>query len=53
MKIIVLGSGRYKETALDLIKQNGLESHFNFIGSFQPKEMPKFFSHADALISFT
>tara|TARA_X000000368_G_scaffold112332_1_gene87574 strand:- start:3288 stop:4490 length:1203 start_codon:yes stop_codon:yes gene_type:complete len=50
VKIIVLGSGRYKETALDLIKRNGLESHFNFLGSFQSKEMPKFFSHADALL---
>ena len=32
------------------IKEKGLESHFNFIGSFPPTEMPKFFSHADALL---
>jgi len=50
VKIIVLGSGRYKETALELIKRNGLESHFDFLGSFQSKEMPIFFSHADALL---
>ncbi len=50
VKIIVLGSGRYKETALDLINRNGLESHFDFLGSFQSKEMPIFFSHADALL---
>jgi len=50
VKIIVLGDGRYKETALSLIKEKGLESHFNFLGSFPPTEMPKFFSHADALL---
>jgi colanic acid biosynthesis glycosyl transferase WcaI len=50
VKIIILGSGRYKETALDLIKRNGLEAHFNFLGSFPSKEMPIFFSHADALL---
>ena len=49
-KVIVLGDGRYKETALSLIKEKGLESHFNFLGSFPPTEMPKFFSHADALL---
>jgi colanic acid biosynthesis glycosyl transferase WcaI len=50
VKIIVLGSGRYKQTALNLIKRNGLESHFDFLGSFPSKEMPIFFSHADALL---
>ena len=50
LKIIVLGDGRYKESALSLIKDKGLESHFNFLGSFPPTEMPKFFSHADALL---
>ena len=50
IKLIVLGDGRYKETALSLIKEKGLESHFNFLGSFPPTEMPKFFSHADALL---
>ncbi len=50
VKVIVLGDGRYKETALNLIKDKGLESHFNFLGSFPPTEMPKFFSHADALL---
>ena len=50
VKVIVLGDGRYKETALSLIKEKGLESHFNFLGPFPPTEMPKFFSHADALL---
>jgi len=50
VKVIVLGDGRYKETALSLIKENGLESHFSFLGSFPSKEMPIFFSHADALL---
>jgi len=50
IKLIVLGDGRYKETALSLIKEKDLEAHFNFLGSFSPTEMPKFFSHADALL---
>jgi glycosyltransferase involved in cell wall biosynthesis len=50
IKVIVLGDGRYKKTALNLIKEKGIESHFNFLGSYPPKEMPKFFSHADALL---
>ena len=50
VKVIVLGDGRYKETAICLIKEKGLESYFNFLGSFPPIEMPKFFSHADALL---
>jgi colanic acid biosynthesis glycosyl transferase WcaI len=50
VKVIVIGSGRYKETALSLIHENGLESHFNFLGTFPSTEMPIFFSHADALL---
>jgi colanic acid biosynthesis glycosyl transferase WcaI len=50
VNVIVLGDGRYKDTALSLIKEKGLESHFNFLGSFPPTEMPKFFFHADALL---
>ena len=50
VKVIVLGEGRYKETALRLIKEKGLESHFNFLGSFASIEMPKFFAHADVLL---
>ena len=50
VKVTVLGDGRYKKTALSLIKEKGLESHFNFLGSFPPTEMSKFFSYADALL---
>ena len=50
IKVIVLGDGRHKETAISLIKDKGLETHFNFLGSFPPTEMPKFFSHSDALL---
>ena len=50
IKVTVLGDGRYKKTAKNLIKKKGLESHFNFLGSYPPTEMPKFFSHADALL---
>lgn len=50
VQVIVLGDGRFKEKALDLIKEKGLDAYFNFLGSFSPTEMPKFFSHADALL---
>lgn len=50
VKVLIIGDGRYKETALRIIKEKNLESHFNFIGSFHPTEMPKFFSNADALL---
>ena len=50
VKVTVLGDGRYKETAFSLIKEKRLEANFNFLGSFPPTEMPKFFSHADALL---
>jgi colanic acid biosynthesis glycosyl transferase WcaI len=50
VKFVILGDGRYKETAISLIKDKGLEFHFNFLGSFPATEMPKFFSHADALL---
>ena len=50
VKFVILGDGRYKETAISLIKDKGLEFHFNFLGSFPATEMPKFFSHSDALL---
>ncbi len=50
VKFVILGDGRYKETALLKIKELGLEKIFSFLGSYPPTEMPKFFSHADALL---
>lgn len=50
IKVTILGEGRYKDKAIKIIKKKGVESHFNFLGSYDPKEMPKFFSHADALL---
>jgi len=50
VKFVILGDGRYKETALDKIKELGLENVFTFLGSYPPTEMPKFFFHADALL---
>ena len=50
VKFVILGDGRYKETALDKIKELGLEKIFSFLGSYPPTEMPKFFFHADALL---
>ena len=50
VKFVILGDGRYKETALHKIKELGLEKIFSFLGSYPPTEMPKFFFHADALL---
>jgi len=50
VNVIVIGDGRYKKTALNLIKEKGLENHFNFLDSFPSTEMPKFFAHADGLL---
>lgn len=50
VKFVILGDGRYKETALEKIKELGLENVFSFLGSYPPTEMPKFFFHADALL---
>lgn len=50
IKFVILGDGRYKETALDKINELGLENVFSFLGSYPPTEMPKFFFHADALL---
>jgi glycosyltransferase involved in cell wall biosynthesis len=47
---IILGDGRYKETALSLIRELQIEAQFKLLGSFPAREMPKFFSHADALL---
>ncbi len=47
---VILGDGRYKERALKLIKELNIQHLFKFIGSFPAKEMPYFFSNADALI---
>ena len=50
VRFVILGDGRYKETALLKIKELGLENVFSFLGSYPPTEMPKFFFHADALL---
>jgi len=50
VKWIILGEGRMKNTILDKVKVNKLEKEFFFLGSYPVKEMPHFFSCADALI---
>ncbi len=47
---VILGDGRYKERALKLIEELNIQHLFKFIGSFPAKEMPYFFSNADALL---
>lgn len=47
---IVIGSGRFESEVKERIRALKLDRTFKLIGSFAPEEMPKFFSHADALI---
>ena len=47
---IILGDGRQKKTIEKRINSLGLQNCFFFLGSYPTKEMPKFFTHADALL---
>lgn len=47
---IIIGEGRGKKNALELINQLRLSDCFYFIGSYPSNEMPYFFSFADALL---
>ncbi len=47
---IILGDGRQKNKIQLRIQKLGINDSFFFLGSFPTKEMPLFFSHADALL---
>jgi glycosyltransferase involved in cell wall biosynthesis len=47
---IILGDGRQKKNIQLNIRKLGMSDSFFFLGSFPTREMPLFFSHADALL---
>jgi glycosyltransferase involved in cell wall biosynthesis len=47
---VFLGDGRQKESYIDEVRKQGLESNIYFLGAFSAEKMPLFFSCADALI---
>ena len=47
---IILGAGRQKKHVEKRINDLNLQDCFYFLGSYNSKEMPKFFTHADALL---
>ena len=47
---IILGNGRMKDFIKQKIKEFDLEENFILLGSFPSRDMPKFFSCADALL---
>lgn len=47
---IIIGNGRMREEVIQKVRDLDLENCFKLIGSFASEEMPKFFSHATALI---
>ena len=47
---MIIGDGRQKNNVIKKIKDLGIEKNFSFLGSFPSEQMPKFFSHADALL---
>ncbi len=47
---VVVGSGRDEVRVRRLVKENGLEARFFFLGRFREEEMPSLFAHADAML---
>ena len=50
VNFIIIGDGRDKKRVKGMIESKNLEDYFYFLGSFKPKEMSRFFHHADALL---
>lgn len=50
INLIILGEGRDKKRVQNLISKKGLENKFLFFGAYSPREMPDYFSCADALL---
>jgi glycosyltransferase involved in cell wall biosynthesis len=47
---IIIGEGRGKKDAIDLVNNFNLADIFYFLGAFPNEEMPQFFSHSDVLL---
>lgn len=46
---VIIGDGRMKEEVKQRVTELGIQDCFHIIGSYPPRDMPFFFSHADAL----
>ena len=49
-RFIIIGDGRDRERALQVISEKKLNKYFKFLGSYPPEEMSDFFACADALL---
>lgn len=50
IKWIILGSGRYKNNLITIIKKKNLQENFILIDSVEPKNVKSYFDCADALV---
>ncbi len=47
---VILGEGRKRAELIELVKKEGLEDHFRFLGFYESTLMPEFFAYADAFV---
>lgn len=47
---IILGDGRRKKWLMDEVNRRNLSDRFHILGAFPEESMPRFFSHADAML---
>lgn len=50
IKWVIVGDGRYRAKAQDMVNSYGLNDTVSFLGRFPVTEMPNFFVHADAML---
>lgn len=50
IKWVIVGDGRYRAKAQEMVSSNGLNDTVSFLGRFPVTEMPNFFVHADAML---
>lgn len=51
IKFVIVGDGMSKKHIETLVKENGLEDFFDFLGSFPATDMPKFHTMASCLLA--
>lgn len=47
---VIVGDGRYRNKAQELVIEKGLKDTVHFLGRFPVSDMPSFFCHADAML---
>lgn len=50
IKWVIVGDGRYRAKAEEMVNSYGLNDTVSFLGRFPVTEMPNFFVHADAML---